>query len=101
MPPKVVGPNEKQTAVVNTFVSAFVLKYDAKFSWNRCVRSGLRWDLSRCSSIPRRVMPIHVEAGPLGRPSRQPRILSIWPQTGVPASDNVGGRWGLTPHGAA
>lgn len=24
----------------------------------------------------------------------------IWPQTGVLASDNVGGQWGSTPHGA-
>ena len=35
----------------------------------------------------------------LVRPSRQPRILSIRPQTGVPASDNVGGRWGSNPMG--
>jgi len=48
-----------------------------------------------------RIVLIHHSVGPLGWHSQQPRILSIRPGTGVPASDNVGGRWGSTPHRAS
>ena len=46
-----------------------------------------------------RVAPIHHAVGPPNPPYRQPRIHSIRPQTWVPASDNVGGRWGSNPMG--
>ena len=49
---------------------------------------------------PRPSPPIHCVVGPPDPPCRQPRILSFWPETGVAASDNVGGRWGSTPHRA-
>ena len=46
-----------------------------------------------------RVAPIRVEVGPLDHPTRSTRTLSIRPQTWVPASDNVGGRWVSNPMG--
>ena len=45
------------------------------------------------------IMPINHAVGPLDHPTRSTRTLSIRPQTWVPASDNVGGRWVSNPMG--